>query len=88
VDMFDAKFFRLSEAEADLLDPQHRLLMEVAWEALETACLAGNTTTSLGVFTATSLSQYLLHDVVHHLWDVTGQQDAVSSLSVERPPAD
>ena len=39
-------------------------------------------------FTVASLSQYLLHDVVHHLWDVTGQQDAVSSLSVERPPAD
>jgi hypothetical protein len=39
-------------------------------------------------FTVGSLSQYFLHDVVHHLWDVTGQQDAVSSLSVERSPAD
>ena len=57
VDMFDARFFRLSEAEADLLDPQHRLLMEVAWEALEVSCMAGNTAASLGVFTATGLSQ-------------------------------
>ena len=39
-------------------------------------------------FTVASLSQYFLHDVVHHLWDVTGQQDGVSSLSMERSPAD
>ena len=31
-------------------------------------------------FTVASFSRYLLHDVVHHLWDVTGQQDAVESL--------
>lgn len=39
-------------------------------------------------FTVASLSQYFLHDVVHHLWDVTGQQDGVDSLSVERSPVD
>ena len=32
------------------------------------------------VFTVASLLQYFLHDVVHHLWDVTGQQDAAASL--------
>ncbi len=35
------------------------------------------------VFTVGSLLQYFLHDVVHHLWDVTGQQDALSSLALE-----
>ncbi len=34
-------------------------------------------------FTVASLLQYFLHDVVHHLWDVTGQQDAAASLSLE-----
>ena len=33
------------------------------------------------VFTVDTLQQYFLHDVVHHLWDVTGQQDGASSLS-------
>lgn len=33
-------------------------------------------------FTVTTLSQYLLHDVIHHLWDVTGQQDAAASLEL------
>ena len=27
-------------------------------------------------FTVATLLQYFLHDIVHHLWDVTGQQDA------------
>lgn len=34
-------------------------------------------------FTVGSLLQYFLHDVVHHLWDVTGQQDATTSLLLE-----
>ncbi len=35
------------------------------------------------VFTVATLMQYFLHDLVHHLWDVTGQQDALSSLALE-----
>jgi hypothetical protein len=34
-------------------------------------------------FTVITLLQYFLHDVVHHLWDVTGQQDAAASLALE-----
>nr|WP_183340841.1 DinB family protein [Microlunatus antarcticus] len=33
-------------------------------------------------FTVTTLLQYGLHDVVHHLWDVTGQPDGASSLEL------
>jgi hypothetical protein len=31
-------------------------------------------------FTVRTFAQYILHDVIHHLWDVTGQQDGVESL--------
>jgi DinB superfamily len=34
-------------------------------------------------FTVVTLLQYFLHDVVHHLWDVTGQQDAAASLALD-----
>jgi hypothetical protein len=34
-------------------------------------------------FTVVTFIQYFLHDVIHHLWDVTGQQDAAASLALE-----
>jgi acyl transferase domain-containing protein len=37
VDRFDAAFFDIASQEAHYIDPQHRLLMEVAWEAMENA---------------------------------------------------
>lgn len=38
---FDSDFFGVSPREATGLDPQQRLLMEVAWEALDDAGMAG-----------------------------------------------
>jgi acyl transferase domain-containing protein len=37
VDAFDSQFFEISPRESVYVDPQHRLLLEVAWEALEDA---------------------------------------------------
>src|SRR5260370_14082126 len=37
IEEFDAAFFGISPREAAKMDPQHRLLLEVAWEAMEDA---------------------------------------------------
>ena len=53
---FDAAFFGLTPAEAPAVDPEHRLLLEVAWEALENAGLDAPALrgTHTGVFTGVS----------------------------------
>jgi hypothetical protein len=53
VDRFDAAFFGISPREADLMDPQLRLFLQVAWGALEDAnAVAGGVEADTGVFAA------------------------------------
>jgi acyl transferase domain-containing protein/enoyl-CoA hydratase/carnithine racemase/aryl carrier-like protein len=59
-DAFDSAFFRISPAEAQITDPQQRMLMESAWACLEDAgllpgALAGSNT---GVFVGASNCDY------------------------------
>ena len=58
---FDAEFFGVSAREADLVDPQHRLLLEVAWEALDHAGLPPDRLegTPTGVFVGLSYAEYM-----------------------------
>jgi acyl transferase domain-containing protein/acetylornithine/succinyldiaminopimelate/putrescine aminotransferase/predicted amino acid dehydrogenase/NADPH-dependent curcumin reductase CurA/NADP-dependent 3-hydroxy acid dehydrogenase YdfG/acyl carrier protein len=60
VDLFDAQFFRISPREAASMDPQHRLLLQVSYEALENAgqTSAGLAGSETGVFVGIMTSDY------------------------------
>jgi amino acid adenylation domain-containing protein len=61
VELFDASFFGLTPRDAELMDPQHRLFLECAWEAMEDAGYDSRRTPGeVGVFTSALMSHYLL----------------------------
>ncbi len=60
VDQFDAGVFELAPREARLIDPQHRLLMETAWEAFEQAGINPEQAKQTGVFVGLSGHDYEL----------------------------
>jgi acyl transferase domain-containing protein len=65
---FDAGYFGLSQAQAELMDPQHRIFLECAVEALEDACIVpGRTEEHVGVFAGASISSYLLFNLLPQL---------------------
>src|SRR5262249_39610561 len=60
VQCFDAPFFGIAPSEAVFIDPQHRLLLEVTWEALEHPGLAPHHLAGrpVGVFVGISTNDY------------------------------
>jgi amino acid adenylation domain-containing protein/thioester reductase-like protein len=67
VDQFDARFFGYSAREAQMTDPQQRLFLEAAWEALENAGYdAESYSGKIGVFAGLSINTYLIFNLISH----------------------
>jgi len=62
IDLFDAAFFGFTPREAEITDPQQRLFLECAWEALESS---GYTSESyggrIGVYAGVSAGSYFMN---------------------------
>ncbi len=65
LDMFDAAFFGFSPKDASIMDPQHRIFLECAWEALEDAGHApGSFEGSIGVYAGSGMNSYMIHNLL------------------------
>ena len=89
LDRFDAGFFRIAPVEAELLDPQQRMLLETSWAALEDAGIApdGLRGSRTAVYGGVSTSDYqeldagVVDDPSTNLYRATG---ATPSAAVGR----
>jgi polyketide synthase 13 len=80
---FDAEFFALSKMEADNLDPQQRMALELTWEALENARIPASSLRrrSVGVYIGASNNDYSFLAVsdptVAHPYAITGTTSSI-----------
>ena len=64
IELFDASFFDYSPRTAEIIDPQHRLFLETAWEALESAGYDSKTYEGqISVYGSASISSYFLFNL-------------------------
>ena len=78
IDRFDAGFFDYSPREAEGIDPQQRLFLETAWQALEHAGYGNGVGSALaGVYAGSGSSLYLLR---HLLPSVNLPESDIASL--------
>lgn len=84
IDLFDADFFGVTPKEAELMDPQHRLFLECAWETFEHAGYdPGRFHGSIGVYAGSSTSGYLFNLFPQGML-LQSASDMAGILSVEK----
>ena len=64
-DLFDAAFFGFTPREAEAMDPQHRVFLECAWQALEDAgCDPERVEGRIGLWAGSGASTYLISNLL------------------------
>ncbi|MBU9767163.1 type I polyketide synthase [Mycobacterium sp. TNTM28] len=80
---FDSEFFALSKMEADNIDPQQRMALELTWEALEHARIPASSLrgASVGVYVGNSTNDYsfmaMSDPSVAHPYAITGTASSI-----------
>jgi polyketide synthase 13 len=80
---FDSEFFALSKLEADNIDPQQRMALELTWEALENARIPASSLRggAVGVYVGTSVMDYsylaMSDPAIAHPYAITGTASSI-----------
>ena len=80
---FDAEFFALSKMEADNIDPQQRMALELTWEALEFARIPASSLRgrNVGVYVGSSTNDYsylaMMDPRTAHPYAITGTASSI-----------
>ncbi|NOU19595.1 MAG: SDR family NAD(P)-dependent oxidoreductase [Bacteroidales bacterium] len=82
LDKFDASFFNCNTHEAILMDPQIRLFLECAWEALENSGYAtGDNSCKIGIYAGSNISNYLYRYVIQKIHETIDKEDISYNLN-------
>ncbi|HEY9264234.1 MAG TPA: beta-ketoacyl synthase N-terminal-like domain-containing protein, partial [Mycobacterium sp.] len=80
---FDSEFFALSKMEADNIDPQQRMALELTWEALEYARIPASSLRggNVGVYVGSSTNDYsflaMSDPSIAHPYAITGTASSI-----------
>jgi polyketide synthase 13 len=80
---FDSEFFAVAKTEADNIDPQQRMALELTWEALEHARIPASSLrgTAVGVYVGVSSNDYgfmaISDPTVAHPYAITGNATSI-----------
>src|ERR1043165_2701969 len=83
IELFDASFFGINHREAEMMEPQHRVFLECAWEALENAGYNSDSYDArIGVYAGHGLTSYLLSNLYSNrqsIWALSGGQSLLGN---------
>ena len=84
MDRFDSRFFRILPVEARMMDPRQRLLLEVAWQAVEDAGVDPDDLTGshTGVYVGVGASEY--RDLIEASGEEGGYLGTAGSVAAGR----
>ena len=80
-EMFDAAFFGFNQQEAETMDLQQRVFLEIAWEALESAGYNSDSYDgAIGVFAGTSGNDYRKNFVANHDGNISAKFEDIRKI--------
>ncbi|WOI51992.1 type I polyketide synthase [Parvularcula sp. LCG005] len=80
IDKFDARFFGYLPREAEVMDPQHRVFLEICWEAMEHAGHdAARYDGAVGVYAGCYMDTYLINNLCA---DEKFRRDLIDNIQV------